>query len=174
MSYRIEIERSGDVPAIYRLNTVAFDGRTDEAELVDALRASGDLILSLVARDLQATNGSEIVGHAAFSRLVIDTADGPVGGVALAPIGVHPGLQSNGIGSQLVQRGLDMLSEANEQVVLVVGNPAYYTRFGFSVSAGKRYPNVHSGPNLMALVMSEPSVAPIGPVRYAEAFNLVN
>ncbi len=174
MRFTIEIEEPGDASAIYSLNTTAFDGQTEEADLVDALRSSGELILSLVARDSDAINGCEVVGHAAFSRIVIDTADGPVDGVALAPVGVLPGFQSKGIGSRLVQRGLDVLDAANEQVVLVVGNPAYYTRFGFSVAAGKRYPNQHSGPNLMALVLSEPAAAPIGPVRYPESFNLVN
>jgi putative acetyltransferase len=165
----VGLETPGDLAAIYRVNTVAFDGRTDEADLVDALRDSGDLVLSLVARQ-----GTDIVGHVAFSRLVIDTADGPVGGVTLAPVGVLPKHQEQGVGSVLIRQGLRILAERDEQVVLVVGDPAYYARFGFSCAAGKRYPSRHSGPHFMALVLGEPSTAPIGPVRYPEAFGIVN
>ena len=169
MTVAVRPEAPGDIASIYRLNTTAFEGRTEEADLVDALRESGELLLSLVAH-----RNDELVGHVAFSRLVVDTADGPVGGVALAPVGVHPHCQSEGIGSILIRTGLELLGERREQVVLVVGNPIYYSRFGFSTAAGKRYPSRHSGPNFMALVLGEPNAAPIGPVRYPEAFGLVN
>ena len=169
MTVAIGLEAPEDVADIYRTNTAAFDGRTEEADLVDALREAGDLILSLVAR-----KEGVVVGHVAFSRLMIDTAAGPVGGVALAPVGVLPGCQDEGVGTDLIRTGLAMLAESDEQVVLVVGNPAYYDRFGFSSAVGKRYPGRHSGPHLLALVLGDPSAAPIGPVRYPEAFGLVN
>ena len=169
MTVTISVESVDDTDEIHRLNVVAFDGRTEEADLVDALRESGDLVLSLVARQ-----GTGIVGHIAFSRLIVDTADGPVGGIALAPVGVHPDYQAAGVGTDLITTGLDMLSKNQEQVVLVVGNPVYYSRFGFSTAAGKRYPSRHSGPHFMALVLTDPSTAPIGPVRYPDAFQLVN
>ncbi|MDJ0665172.1 MAG: N-acetyltransferase [Acidimicrobiia bacterium] len=169
MTVFVRAETPDDIEAIYRLNTAAFDGRTEEADLVDALRSSGDLLLSLVA-----VRDAEPVGHIAFSRLIVDAADGPVGGVALAPVSVHPGCQSEGVGSVLIRAGLEKLAARSEQVVLVVGNPTYYSRFGFSTAAGKRYPSSHSGPHFMALVIGDPAGAPIGPVRYPEAFELVN
>ena len=169
MTVSVRAETLADIEAIYRLNTAAFDGRTEEADLVDSLRSSGDLLLSLIA-----VRDSEPVGHIAFSRLIVDAADGPVGGVALAPVSVHPGCQSEGVGSVLIRAGLEELAARNEQVVLVVGNPTYYSRFGFSTAAGKRYPSSHSGPHFMALVIGDPAGAPIGPVRYPEAFELVN
>ena len=139
MTVSVRAETPQDIDAIYRLNTVAFDSRTEEADLVDALRAAGDLLISLVA-----LRGEELVGHVAFSRLIVDTADGPVGGVALAPVSVHPECQSEGVGSVLIRAGLDELAARNEQVVLVVGNPTYYSRFGqhsgfhtFAVSADR-------------------------------------
>ena len=167
MTPTVEPETREDVDAIYRLNVGAFDGRTEEAELVDALRHDGDLLLSLVVR-----HEGEIVGHIAFSRVRIDCVTGVMGGVALAPVGVDPRYQSEGVGSVLVETGLEMLTD--ESVFLVVGDPAYYTRFGFSVAAGERYPSFYSGPYFMALVAGDPAVAPIGPVTYAEAFELVN
>ena len=169
MTVAVRAETPEDIEAIYRLNTAAFDGRTEEADLVDELRSAGDLLLSLVAH-----RGDELVGYVAFSRLVVDTADGPVGGVALAPVSVRPGCQSEGVGSILIRAGLEELTARKEQVVLVVGNPTYYSRFGFSTAVGKRYPSNHSGPHFMALVLGDPSAAPIGPVRYPEAFELVN
>ncbi len=169
MTVEIGPESPAETVEIHRLNTVAFDGRTDEADLVDALRGSGELLVSLVAR-----RAGKIVGHIAFSRLIVDGADGPVGGVALAPVGVLPEFQDEGVGSILIESGLRTLAGSGEQVVLVVGNPAYYVRFGFSTAVGKRYPSRHSGPNFMALVLGDPATAPIGPVRYPEAFGLVN
>ncbi len=162
-------ETPGDAESIHRLNTTAFEGRTEEADLVDALRESGELLVSLVAR-----SDSQVIGHIAFSRLVVETADGPVGGVALAPLGVRPDFQDSGVGTDLVNAGLKALGDRAEQVVLVVGNPAYYSRFGFSCAAGKRYPSRHSGPHFMALVLGDPATAPIGPVRYPEVFGIVN
>ncbi|MCP4963747.1 MAG: N-acetyltransferase [bacterium] len=163
----VEPESPEDIDAIYQLNVAAFDGRTEEAELVDALRRDGDLLLSLVAH-----HDGVVVGHVAFSRVVIDAADGLVGGVALAPVGVDPRFQREGVGSVLIETGIALLSD--ESVLLVVGDPAYYTRFGFSVAAGERYPSFYSGPYFMALVVGDPAVGPIGPVTYAEAFELVN
>lgn len=169
MTLQVVPEQPEHIERIYRLNTRAFEGRTEEAELVDALRDSGDLILSLIA-----TEDDEVVGHVAFSRLTVETADGPVGGVALAPVVVHPDHQGRGIGSLLIRTGIARLVEAGEQVVLVVGNPAYYSRFGFSCAAGKRYPGRHSGPHFLALVLGDPAIAPIGPAKYPDAFELVN
>jgi len=168
MTMKIIPERPELVDVIHRLNTIVFEGRTEEADLVDALRDSGDLLLSLVA-----TEGEDLVGHIAFSRLTVDTADGPVGGVALAPVAVHPDHQGEGIGSMLIRVGIGLLAERDELVVLVVGNPTFYSRFGFSCSAGKRYPSRHSGPNFLALVLGDPAEAPIGPAKYPEAFDLV-
>jgi putative acetyltransferase len=169
VTVHIALERPEHVEDIYRINVSAFEGRTEEAELVDELRRDRDLLLSLVA----IVDGS-VVGHIAFSRLVVDTAEGPVGAVALAPIGVHPDYQNRGVGSSLIRSGIEMLSEQEEQVVLVVGNPSYYQRFGFTSSAGKRYPGRQSGPHFMALVLGDPATAPIGPVTYPDAFDLVN
>jgi putative acetyltransferase len=163
----VSLEATEDLAAIYELNVLAFDGRTEEADLVDGLRDAGDLLMSLVARI-----GQQLIGHIAFSRVLIDTTDGRVGGVALAPVGVHPQWQHKGVGSALIESGLERL--ADEAVVLVVGDPAYYTRFGFSAAAAGRYPSFYSGRYFMALVLGDPAKAPIGPVSYPEAFDLVN
>jgi putative acetyltransferase len=169
VTIQVSPEQPDQLERIYRVNTRAFDGRNEEAELVDALRSAGDLLLSLVA-----TVNGEVVGHAAFSRLTVDAADGPVGGVALAPVAVDPDCQGEGVGSKLISAGIEMLRERGEQVILVVGNPAYYSRFGFSCAVGKRYPGRQSGPHFLALVLGDPATAPIGPATYPDAFELIN
>jgi putative acetyltransferase len=173
LSISIEVETHSDEDSIRRLNVLAFDGRTEEADLVDALRTAGDLVLSLVARD-----EGLVIGHVAFSRVTIEDATGPttnpVGGVALAPVAVQPGLQGRGIGRKLIEAGLQQLSQRGESVVLVVGNPAYYTRFGFSIEEAEAFPSAYSGPHFMALVWGDPAAIPTGPVIYPDAFELVN
>lgn len=164
----IEPEQPADLAAIRELTIAAFDGRTEEADLVDALREGRDLLLSLVAR-----HRGDIVGHVAFSRVMVDDSAGPEGAVGLAPVGVRPDMQQRGIGARLIEAGLDQLQAAGESAVLVVGNPAYYTRFGFSVAAAEQYPCDYSGPYFMARFLGD-AAAPRGPVTYPDAFELVN
>ncbi len=164
----VRTEQSSDIESIYELNAAAFDGRTEEAELVDALRQDGDLLLSLVA-----VQEGEIVGHLAFSRVTVDAGPHPEGGVVLAPIGVRPDLQGREVGTRLIEAGLEHLRGRGESLVVVVGNPGYYTRFGFSVELGASYPNVYSGRHFMALVIGD-AAAPVGHVSYPEAFSLVS
>lgn len=165
----IEPEMPGDQSAIRLVNIAAFDGRTEEADLVDALRDSGDLLLSLVARHNEA-----VVGHVAFSRVVVDDPDGPAGAVGLAPVGVRPDVQHRGFGAQLIETGLNQLAGRGEAVVLVVGSPAYYNRFGFTAEAAERYPSQYSGAYFLARFLTDVGSAPSGPVTYPDAFDLVN
>jgi putative acetyltransferase len=169
LSIVIRREESGDVAAIHRLNIAAFDGRDEEADLVDALRNAGDLVLSLVAEDQD-----ELLGHIAFSRVTIETERGPEGGIALAPVGVHPQRQGAGIGRQLIEAGLEELARLGESVVVVVGDPRYYSRFGFSTELGKQYPCVYSGSSYMAIHLGESTHVVTGPVSYPDAFELVS
>lgn len=89
-----------------------------EAGIVDALRRDGDLIHSLVA-----AAEPFVIGHAGLSRL-----EAPFPSLCLAPVSVHPAVQGRGLGGDLIRAAL---SAADDHVVVVVGDPAYYTRFGF-------------------------------------------
>lgn len=113
-----------DVDAVRRLNVAAFE--TDaEARLVDALRARGALTLSLVAE-----LDGEIVGHIAFSPIVIDGAHGRLDGVGLGPMAVSPAVQRRGIGGALIAEGLRRLRGAH-RLCVVLGHADYYPRHGF-------------------------------------------
>ena len=118
-------ELPSDVPAIRRVNVAAFPSPA-EANLVDALRTNGAATLSLVAE-----RDGRIVGHILFSPVTVESPAGNFTAVGLAPMAVEPGLQRSGIGSALVRAGLDALRAAGHEVVVVLGHPGYYPRFGF-------------------------------------------
>jgi putative acetyltransferase len=125
MGTLIREEAPGDVAAIHRLNTAAFETEA-EAKLVDALRAADVLLLSLVAEA-----DGEIVGHIAFSPVVVDSAQSRSQGVGLAPMAVAPAYQRRGIGGRLIEDGLRRLRDARHRFCVVLGHPEYYARHGF-------------------------------------------
>jgi putative acetyltransferase len=120
----IRPERREDASQIRHVNELAF-GQPAEADLVDTLRRTCAEALSLVAED----DDGVIVGHILFTPVVVD---GRLAlGMGLGPMAVLPDHQRQGIGSQLVRRGLDSLRERGCPFVVVVGHPEYYPRFGF-------------------------------------------
>ncbi len=146
---RIRPERRADHDPIDTLLRAAFDGE-DEARLVRKLRADGDLHLSLVA-----VAAGTVLGHVALSPV---TGDRPA--LALAPVAVAPGAQRLGIGAALIH---EAIRQAADLPVVVVGDPAYYARFGF-LPADLSSP--YSGPYLQ-MVGDLPAKATI---RHAAAF----
>ena len=121
----IRLERPDDIPAIRLVNELAF-GRPNEANIVDSLRENGKAILSLVAE----VEGS-VVGHVLFSPARFEPQQPQVRALALGPLAVRPDYQRKGLGSLLVQDGLDRCRRLGIHCVLLLGNPAYYSRFGF-------------------------------------------
>jgi putative acetyltransferase len=156
-----------DFAAIRLVNEAAF-GRRGEADLVDALRDESAMLHSFVAE-----RARQIVGHALFSRLFIEADGGPVAAVALAPVAVLPANQGAGIGAQLIHHGLNRLREDGEKIVLVLGEPRYYARFGFSAEKAQRLITPFPPESYMALEFSSAALNGIhGRVRYAAAFGL--
>jgi putative acetyltransferase len=157
----IRPERPQDVAAVRRIHERAFP-LPDEADLVDRLRADGDIVLALVAAD------PEPVGHIVFSRLLLP--DPAVKATALAPVSVLPERQREGIGSALITEGLARLRDAGEDVVLVLGDPTYYSRFGFLTQAAKAFRSVYEGPYFQALPFTDAGRFAHGEVTYPPAF----
>ena len=120
-----------DRASIHHVNQEAF-GRNQEADLVDKLRKRGVLTISLVA--VQAT---AIVGHIAFSPVEIASEKSSLGALTLAPMAVLPPHQNKGIGSQLVTVGLQECLRLGHEIIVVVGHPNYYPRFGFVLANPK-------------------------------------
>ncbi len=135
----IRPERPDDADAVRAVNDAAFS-QPNEARLVDALRGR-ESVVSLVAdldppspapRQPNALAGygeaSRVVGHILFSRIAIEPT---TPALALAPMAVLPAHQRRGIGSALVRRGLDECARLGHRIVVVLGHPAFYPRFGF-------------------------------------------
>ena len=160
-------ERPRDRDRVRLISEAAF-GRSDEADLIDGLRADGVILLSLVA---ERTEG--IVGHILFSRMSIETPQGRIPAVSLAPMAVLPDCQHSGIGSQLVRYGLDELRHRGERIVIVLGHEHYYPRFGFSTEKAGQLSSPFPPEAYMALELAEGALSGIrGVVRYPAAFGL--
>src|SRR5262245_50321538 len=114
MSDTVEIreEQPADVPAIRRVNQLAF-GQDQEANIVGALRVNGAVILSLVA-----TRGDIVIGHILYSPIAL----GDVTGAALGPMAVLPGMQRQGVGSRLVEAGNRLIAERGYPCIILVGH----------------------------------------------------
>jgi putative acetyltransferase len=120
-------ERPADADAIRAVLAAAFPTGA-EADLVERIRAAGALRpdLSLVA-ELEGA----VVGHILLSPVTLETGGGPEQVLELAPLAVVPERQRQGIGSALVIAGLDAAEVRDEPLVLVLGHPWFYPRFGF-------------------------------------------
>ncbi|MDH3387201.1 MAG: N-acetyltransferase [Gammaproteobacteria bacterium] len=121
---KIRAQLDQDRAAVRAVNRAAF-GSDAEADLVDAVRTDARPLVSLVA-----TDGDEIVGHILFSSATL-AADPDARVMALGPMSVAPQRQRQGIGSALVQAGLDECRRLGCEAVFVLGHPHYYPRFGF-------------------------------------------
>jgi putative acetyltransferase len=139
MSIIIRPESTADEDAIRHVNRLAF-GQDEEARLVDALREGGFVRVSLVAEQ-----EGQVVGHILFSDLPIITGDGTVAALALAPMAVLPELQRHGIGSSLVQWGLEACRQQGHRLVVVLGHSHFYPRFGFSSKLAAHLASPFSG-----------------------------
>ncbi len=159
-------EQPTDAPAIASLVAQAFAGTPHSAgtepAIVRELRAAGALTLSLVAVD-----GAEgLVGHVAFSPVTIAGRAGRWYG--LGPIAVRPSRQRAGIGARLMDEGLARLRALGAEGCVVLGEPAYYGRWGFAVHEGLAYPGVPPE-YFMGLAFAGP--VPRGEVAYHAAFS---
>jgi putative acetyltransferase len=124
-----------------------------EARLVHKLRHCGALVLEQVAVDGMGT----IVGHVAYSQ-VTNTTIGPNQAAqiaCLAPVSVLPEKQRQGIGSQLIRSSLKRLEELDEDLVLVLGPPTYFPRFGFDPELAKQVHGPYAGAAFMALPLTK-------------------
>ena len=165
MSPVIRLEVAVDYGSIRQVNRLAFGGE-DEARLVNALRDGGYARISLVAEE-----DGLVVGHILFGDLLVVTTQGEVEALSLAPMAVLPSHQRRGIGSMLVREGLRACAEAGHRIVVVLGHPEFYPRFGFSATLVERLESPYSGPAFMAVELVPGALEGVeGTVRYPPPF----
>lgn len=160
---KIRVALDSDRHNINGLVETAF-GRPDEARLVDALAADGDIVLELVAE-----REASIIGHLLFSPIVVETANRSSSAVALAPLSVAPAFQRKGLGAALVEDGHRRLRLAGETLSVVLGDPAYYGRFGYEHERAARFESEWQCEAMQALAWSAEAPSR-GRLVYAGAF----
>jgi putative acetyltransferase len=161
----IRDERADDKAAIRRVHLEAFGGGL-EARLVDLLRGRGRAIISLVAVET-----GDVVGHVLLSPVTIDGVES-ARALGLAPVGVLPAKQRVGVGTALIRQGLSRSAQAGYDFVVLIGDPAYYTRFGFHAAKPYGLDNEYGvSEEFMVLELRERSLERVrGLVRYAPEF----
>ena len=165
MNLNIRNERSEDIERIFTLTAAAFEQEKHSSHteqfIVDALRQTGQLTVSLVA-----VENDEIVGHVAISPVTVSS--GTAGWYGLGPISVLPGRQGQGIGSSLMKAALAELQDQGAAGCVVLGDPGYYGRFGFKACAGLELPGV---PQEYFQALSFGGDLPVGTVQYHKSFD---
>ncbi|RWE96544.1 MAG: N-acetyltransferase [Mesorhizobium sp.] len=160
MSIRAATPR--DREAIRLVEEHAF-GQQAEAGLVDALVTGGDAVVELVAEE-----DGQVVGHILFSRLYVQSGGKRFAAVALAPLAVEPSFHGTGIGGALIREAHIRLKEAGETLAVVLGDPVYYGRFGYTHGRAANFDSEYQGEALQALAWGD---APeTGRLVYASAF----
>jgi putative acetyltransferase len=161
MSSDLEIraETASDWTGVHALHCAAF-GSAVEADLVAALREAGVAEISLVA-----VRAGALAGHVLFSRL-----EAPMRALALAPVAVQPEQQRRGAGSALISAGLDRARAGLWEAVFVVGDPAYYRRFGFSVEDARGFDAAYAGDYFMVKRLGRDPLPASGRIVYPRPF----
>jgi predicted N-acetyltransferase YhbS/catechol 2,3-dioxygenase-like lactoylglutathione lyase family enzyme len=169
-SLRVEVrpERGDEAVAIRRLVQDVFLSSA-QARLIDRLRHDGDILVALVA-----TADRSVLGTAVFSCLSIVTRGKTVEAAVLAPLAVHRDHRGLGIGSALVNKGLQICTEHGKNAVIAFGSPLYYTRLGFSAELANTLKSKHSPPDVTAIELTPGALRhPKTTVKYPSPFGAV-
>ncbi|HEL2979957.1 TPA: N-acetyltransferase [Stenotrophomonas maltophilia] len=165
MNFIIRAETPADIDGIHVLTAAAFataeHSSHTEQFIVDALRARGELAVSLLAE-----HEGQLLGHVAVSPVAV--SDGSGGWYGLGPISVLPARQGQGIGAALMRAAIDALRQQHARGCVLLGEPAYYGRFGFRAEPGLVLPGVPAE-YFQALCLQPPLAQ--GEVRYSPAFD---
>ena len=164
----IEIRHAkpGELRSIFHVHQGAF-GRPNEAQLVEQLHAANKALVSLVA-----AHSGQVVGHLLFSPVTLHPPCADCRALGLGPIGVIREYQKQGIGARLIREGLQICRDAEYDAVVVLGNPAYYSRFGFRRASDFGLGNEYGAADtFMALELGDGRLAGVTTtVRYSPEF----
>ena len=160
--FLMRLETACDREGVEELLLAAFPTSL-ELRLVRQLREDGDVVFSLVAVE---TAG--VIGHVLFSRLRTPTA-----ALALGPVAVAANRRRRGVAAALIEAGLERARAEGWVAVVVVGDPSYYPRFGFSQDAVRGMSCQFAGPALMGLALTEGGLGEPR-IEYASAFSSIS
>ena len=154
---------AADRDAIYQIHATAFPTNL-EAQLVALIRERGKVTASLVAE-----RDEKVVGHLLFSPVTVHDHVG----AGLAPIAVPPEFQGQGIGSMLIEHALEQLRQIRCPFAVVLGDPTFYSRFGFKRASQFGLQNEYRADDAFMAQELQPGGLPIGGglVKYASEFN---
>ncbi|SCF60285.1 Predicted N-acetyltransferase YhbS [Streptomyces sp. Cmuel-A718b] len=161
-------ETSDDITAIRDINLAAFP-TSEEADLIDALRTDPKAWIDGLSLVTEGSDGT-LAGHALLTRCHVDGAPA----LALAPCAVRPSAQRTGAGSAAIRAALDAARSLGENLVLVLGHPEYYPRFGFTPASrfGIRAPFDVPDEAMMAMALDDTRPVPTGTIQYPAAFGV--
>lgn len=158
----VRLAENPDRDVIRDVEARAFGGM-GEATLVDSLVAANDAVLELVAE-----RDGEIIGHILFSRVFVESGDTRFPGVALAPAAVVPDWQGKGVGRALIEEAHRRLRASGEKLSVVLGDPAYYGRFGYEHARAAGFASTYQCEALQAVAWGEAPQS--GKLVYATPF----
>ena len=164
----IREEQPSDIEKIWKVNVEAFE-TIAEANLVNSLRDSGCTFISLVAE-----TETKVVGHILFTPVELSGNKNNLKIMGLAPMAVLSQYQNKGIGSKLVETGLEHCKSLGYDAVVVLGHPSYYPKFGFIPSVKYGIKSEYNVPDdvFMILELTPGSLKHHeGVIKYHEAFN---
>ena len=159
----IREESPGDLEAINTVHKSSFPSPV-EAEIVEALRKAGRLAVSLVCCE-----NNLLVGHVAFSPVSID---GQAVGLGLGPVAVLSQHRRKGIAEKLIRAGMEASRKLGYGLVVVLGDPLYYCRFGFSTASNRGLRDEYGGGDAFQVIELRDDGIPVGggTVQYAPEF----
>lgn len=172
----IRDETAGDAESVRHVVAEAF-GRPDEADLVAAIHAGGHAVIALVAVVGEPGGLETVAGSVLFSPVTTEPARPGLRGLGLAPLAVARHHQRRGIGAALVAEGLRRAAESGYDFAVVLGDPHYYARFGFTPASGFALGSVYdAGDAFMAQELRPGALAPsVGGdtlIRYGPEFDI--
>jgi putative acetyltransferase len=167
---KIRAELPNDYDAVRDVHVSAFSGDI-EARLVDLLRQRRKAVISLVSEV-----DSQVVGHIMFSAVTLDELPTEARWIGLAPVGVLPNFQNRRIGSALILEGLAECNRRGYEAVVLLGDPRYYSRFGFGRAADFGLTCEYNAPDAFQVLELKPAALrnARGLVRYAPEFSEVS
>ncbi|MEU2250098.1 N-acetyltransferase [Streptomyces sp. NPDC019224] len=168
ITWTVRPEAAADIPAVHAVNAAAFPTEA-EAGLVDALRGDPSAWLPGLSYVAESPDGA-VAAFALLTRCRV----GGAAALALAPVATAPEHQRRGAGSAVVRAALDAARERGERLVLVLGHPEYYPRFGFVPASRYGIRPSFDVPDeaMMALPLDDSAPVPLGTIEYPAAFGV--